>query len=133
MATSLRTYRLLKFATVGLVGTAVYYLLLWALVEVMDYPVLTASSVAFLLVAAENYMLHYVWTFASTNSHTSAFPKFLIMITIGFCLNWGIMYAGVEVLQANYLLVQAVSIAVVIAWNYVLSAFWIFGDRDGSE
>lgn len=92
-------------------------------------PVLIATSIAFLLVCVVNYALHYVWTFASTSAHTVAFPRFLFMNLIGFWINWGIMFAGVEKKGAlKYLLVQALAIVAVMAWNLTLSSYWVFRD-----
>ena len=49
-----------------------------------------------------------------------------MMSLAGFWLNLGIMYLGVEYLGFGYLWVQAVAIALVVAWNFVISIRWIF-------
>lgn len=118
--------RLSRFGVVGLVGAAVYYVALWIMVEELRLSVLVATSIAFLLVALENYVLHYVWTFKSTNQHAIALPRFLSMNLVGFFINLGIMFAGVEKLAFNYFLVQAVAIILVMCWNFSLSFIWIF-------
>jgi len=118
--------RLARFAVVGLCGTATYYLALMAMVEWLAFPVMLATSFAFLIVTVQNYVLHYRWTFASTTAHRSAFPRFLVMNAVGFVINWLVMFVGYEVLHAHYLLVQAAAIAVVVMWNLALSTYWIF-------
>ena len=118
--------RLVKFVIVGLTGAIVYFLLLWWMVELMTAPVLLATSLAFLFVAIENYALHYGWTFRSSNPHSIAFPKFLFMSVIGFWINWGIMFAGVQHLGLNYLFVQGIAIIAVVSWNFLLTTFWTF-------
>ena len=120
-----------KYASVGLLGAAVFYLALWLLVECFNVSVLVATSAAFILVTLQNYILHYVWTFTSNHAHSVALPRFALMNVAGFCLNWSVMYVGVKLLAGNYLLVQTVAVAGVIAWNFVLSTWWIF--RDGKE
>ena len=107
-------------------ATAVYYAALVAMVELMGLPVLVATSIAFALVTIENYLLHRSWTFQSTAAHRSAFPRFVLMSVVGFFLNAGIMYYGVQALQYNYLLVQTLAIVVLVCWNFVLSSLWIF-------
>ena len=104
----------------------VYYLVLWLLVEIAGIQVLIASSIAFILVVLENYVLHYFWTFSSSANHMNALPKFSMMSLAGFWLNLGIMFLGVEYLGFGYLWVQAVAIALVVAWNFVISIRWIF-------
>lgn len=123
--------QLARFAVVGLTATGIYYALLWGMVELLELAVLVASSVAFVVVTVENYILHYVWTFESTDLHVVAFPRFLAMNAAGFCINWGVMFLGVREFGFDYLLVQAVAIVAVIAWNVALSRLWIFQDSRG--
>ena len=115
-----------RFAAVGLVGAVVYYFVLWTMVEQLGISVLAATSIAFVLVTIENYALHHRWTFASTHSHAVAFPRFVFINVIGFWMNFGIMAAGLHYLSLSYLLVQAFAIVAVVAWNFVVSSYWIF-------
>lgn len=115
-----------RFIAVGLLGAAVYYSVLWGLVEKLGMSVLVATSVAFILVTVENYVLHYSWTFASARSHVVAFPKFAFMNIVGFSMNFAIMAAGLHWLNLNYLLLQAIAISAVVAWNFMVSSYWIF-------
>ena len=119
---------MIRFASVGLLATAAYYAILWVLVEILALGVLVATSLAFIIVTVENYLLHYHWTFRSKGRHARAFPAFLSMNVVGFGMNWAIMFAGTRLLHLNYLLVQAVAIAAVVAWNFVASSLWIFAD-----
>ena len=120
--------RLIKFGLVGILATFVYYLALWCMVEILNIPVLLATSIAFVLVTIENYLLHYKWTFRSSNDHFIAFPRFILMSAGGFIINLFVMFAGVKLWGFNYLLVQAVAIVMVVSWNFVLTHFWIFNE-----
>jgi putative flippase GtrA len=120
---------MIRFALVGLLATAAYYAVLCILVEVLAFGVLLATSLAFIVVTVENYFLHYHWTFRSKSRHVQAFPSFLSMNVVGFGMNWAIMFAGTQVLNLNYLLVQAVAIAAIVTWNFIASSLWIFGGR----
>ena len=131
MITPQHSGRLARFCAVGLLGTAVYYPVLWALVELLRVPVLAATSIAFVLVCIGTYISHYVWTFDSSKGHTTAFPRFLFMSMVGFCINWGVMFVGVERLKLHYLLIQALAIAAVVARNLMLSFYWVFHDSPG--
>lgn len=122
--------RLIRFGMVGALATVVYYGLLWAMVEIFSISILVASSAAFIFVTIENYILHYTWTFRSTNAHAEAFPRFLLMNIGGFGINWLVMYTGVVVADFNYLWVQALAITIVVAWNLALSHFWIFREAE---
>jgi len=111
-----------------LLGASCYYFCLYAMVEWLNWPVLTATSIAFLLVTIQNYLLHHRWTFQSGNRHVEAFPRFLFMNGVGFCLNWAIMFIGVKKFGWYYLFVQGLAIIVVVTWNVLLSFVWIFAD-----
>ncbi len=125
--------QLVRFAIVGSVAAGVYYATLLVFVELLSLPVLLATSLSFIIVTVENYILHRNWTFRSDSRHSIAFPKFAFMAAVGFCINWGIMFAGVAVLNIHYLLVQTASIAVVITWNILLCTFWIFPANEGRQ
>jgi len=107
---------LVRFALVGLGGTAVYYALLWSLVELGGVPVLGASSVAFCVVVAENYLLHRRWTFASRVPHRAALPRFVLVAGCGAALNGAVMGACLR-LGWHYLLAQTLALALVVACN----------------
>ena len=122
--------RLIRFGMVGALASGVYYALLWIMVEIFSVSILVATSAAFIFVTIENYILHYTWTFRSTNAHAEAFPRFLVMNLVGFGINWLVMYAGAVVAGFNYLVVQALAITMVVIWNLTLSHFWIFREAE---
>jgi|GEM_PF-1275557 len=121
-----KTTRLGRFLVVGVVGTVVYYFTLWIMVEMLRVQVLAATSIAFVLVTLENYILHHGWTFASTNAHAVAFPKFVFMNIVGFWINWGIMASGLHYLSVNYMIIQIFAIGAVVTWNFIVTSYWIF-------
>lgn len=108
-----------RFALVGLAGSLVYFALLWSMVDLLGWPVMLATCCAFLLVVAENYLLHRAWTFHSTAPHGQALPGFLLLSVLGFCVNGAVMALGVEWLELNYLAVQLAAIGAVVACNFV--------------
>lgn len=118
--------RLIRFAIVGVSASGAYYAILAGLVELAGLPVLVATSIAFIAVCVGNYVLHHFWTFSSSEPHASAFARYALMVTVGFCINWAVMALGVSILSLNYLLVQAAAIAAVVAWNFILSSYWVF-------
>jgi len=112
----------LRFALVGLAGAAMYYALLWSMVELGGMPALLASSLAFALVVAENYLLHRHWTFASRAPHRQAFPRFVLMALCGAAVNATVMAACLK-LGWHYLLAQALALLLVVACN--LAGTWM--------
>ena len=118
--------RSFRFAVVGVTTAALYYGLLYSGVEFLALNVVLTSSVAYVIVIAVNYLMHYSWTFGATSPHTTALKRYLVMTGCGFFINALIMYIGVSILLLNYLLIQTVAMAVIIVWNYCLSSIWVF-------
>lgn len=121
--------RFTKFGLVGGLGTIVYYLVLWFLVEVLSIPVLTSTTIAFFLVIIENYILHYRWTFDCARPHAATFPRFLIMNFIGLGINYLVVLASMTMMQLHYMVAQTFAIVAVISWNLVLCSAWIFVEK----
>lgn len=117
---------LTRYAAVGIGGAASYYVLLLGMVELLGITVMIATSIAFVLVVLQNYVLHRKWTFRSDAPHGTALPLFLGMSLAGFAINWSLMHLGVQRLFIDYRLVQGVAIVAVVVWNFVISRLVIF-------
>lgn len=128
-AGSARLARLARFGLVGAAGSVVYFALLWTLVEWVGLSVMASTSIAFVIVVLENYVLHRHWTFRSIAPHGQALPRFLFMSVLGFWVNGAVMSVGVQRLGLNYMWVQAVAIAAVVSCNFA-GTCWIFRRRD---
>ncbi len=121
--------RSFRFAVVGVATAALYYGLLFLGVERLDLNIVLTSSLAYIVVIAANYMMHYSWTFRVSAPHTTALKRYLIMTSCGFFINALIMYIGASAWQLNYLLMQTVAMGVIIVWNYSVSSAWVFRDK----
>tara|TARA_R110002110_G_scaffold205066_1_gene416790 strand:- start:199292 stop:199693 length:402 start_codon:yes stop_codon:yes gene_type:complete len=123
-----------RFGVVGVVTAAVHYGLLAVGVEAFGMPALIASSAGFVVAVLLNYQMHYHYTFNNTARgavgqsapHVRTFSRYVFMISCGFLINAGVMYAAVHGLGLNYLLAQAVALVVLVLWNFLLSCLWVF-------
>jgi putative flippase GtrA len=121
-----RLRRLIAFGLVGLIGTGAHYLALVLLVEMAGmYPV-TATSVGFVIGALVNYLLNHRYTFRSSKAHLDAGPKFFLIAIATGILNSLLVYAGVSLMGANYLLVQIGATLMVFLANFALNSLWTF-------
>jgi len=112
----------------GGVGTAVQYTILILLVNHLDINAVLASSIGFLLGALVNYNLSYFWVFKSNKSHKETSVKFLITASLGFLLNFCIMFSLFEVFKLHYLFSQVVATGSVLVWNFLVNHFWTFNN-----
>lgn len=116
----------LRFTVWGAIGTGVQYATLAALVEFAAADPVLASSLGFLLGAITNYYLNYEFTFYSTQPHTVALPKFIMIASAGFLLNGSIVALLSHVIPLYYLVAQFIATGLVTVWNYTANRSWTF-------
>jgi putative flippase GtrA len=117
---------LVRFSFVGLITAVIYYAMLAAGVEWLELNPALSSSIAYPVVVTFNYLMHFHWTYDAAGAHSTVAGRYLLMVVCGFLINGAIMWSGVTLLQLNYLIIQALAMAVVIAFNFLLSSFWVF-------
>jgi len=116
----------LKFAGVGVVGTAAQYTTLFVLVHFADiYPV-AASTAGFILGAFVNYYLNYIFTFESSKPHFEAMPKFFSVAAVGLLLNGLIMEFFISFFSFPYIIAQLIATGLVLLWNFAANRMWTF-------
>jgi putative flippase GtrA len=116
----------LRFALVGLAGTAVQYLVLWLGVRFGGVSAPFASGVGFFCGSVVNYRLNYLFTFRSAQSHLQAASRYYLVLAVGICLNTALMVLFVRSLNWNYWLGQICTTGVVLFWNFAGSRWWAF-------
>ena len=119
----------IKFAGVGVIGTAAHYAVLVVLIEVLGADAVVASSTGALVGALVNYILNYRYTFQSTKRHSEALTKFLVIAGVGFVLNGIMMAVMTKILSIHYFLAQVVSTSSVLVWNFAGNRIWTFSHR----
>lgn len=115
-----------RFAGVGVVSAIGHYGLLIALVQGFHLGPVKASSAGALLGAWINYSLNYRYTFRSTKQHRESVTKFAVVATVGLAINTALMWVGVVLLAANYLISQVATTLIVLLWNFSANRYWTF-------
>ena len=121
--------RFLCFAGIGVVATAIQYLILVAGVQLAHAAPVVASSIGFFIAALMNYALNRRYTFGSRKPHVEAVTKFAAVAALGLALNGMLLAAGTHILGLNYLLAQVLATLAVLIWNYSANAAWTFAAR----
>lgn len=118
--------RFAGFLGVGVLATALQYLILLLGVEVFGAGPVLASSVGFAVSAVANYLLNYRYTFRSERRHSSAAVRFAAVAAAGLVLNALLMDALTARLGVPYIAAQVLTTGAVLAWNFVAHALWSF-------
>lgn len=117
----------LRFAAVGLSGTAVQYACV-AVAMAMSGKSATvaASAIGYILGSVVNYVLNYFLTFGSGKSHVEAASKYFAVLAIGWCLNLGLMSVFVHRWDWHPWLSQLLTTGIGLCWNFIGSKLWVF-------
>ena len=115
-----------RFALVGVAGTAAHYTVLWTLVERAGTAVVVATSAGFVVGALVNYTLNRYFTFSSTAPHREALPKFFGIAVVGAFLNGTIVAWLLPRWHVHYLVIQLFATVAVLLWNFVANSLWTF-------
>lgn len=126
--TKAERWQLVRYAVVGISATGVYLLCVHLLREYGGLPMTAAASIAFVVVVMMNYVLHYYWTFESSRPHVSSIPRFIVTSTGGMIINLTVVSLGAPLLPQAPTLVLLAGCGIVVAWNYLMSRFWVFLD-----
>ncbi|MBN2469777.1 MAG: GtrA family protein [Anaerolineae bacterium] len=148
--------RFLKFAIVGTIGAVVDFAVLNILQHSVLAPsppganakVALATGIAFSTAVLSNYLWNRYWTFPDSRAHSArrqlfqffvvsvvglVFRLFFVGATFGFFGNLGasLLSGELDVTATNQLgsnIAQAISIGIVMFWNFFANRYWTFND-----
>ncbi len=118
--------QILTFAVIGVVATAVQYLLLVTLVESFGINPVLGSIIGFTVSALLSYRLNHFLTFGGTALHSTALPRFLIVAAIGLGLNTSVMVFFYTIIGVHYLISQVAATVIVFLWSFTGNRLWSF-------
>ena len=118
--------KLFRYVVVGVIGTAIHFGILIALVELLGVEPVTASTIGFIVTLVVSYVLNHRWTFQTDRGHLSAMPRYILVSISGLLLNSGIMFVTVHILGLWYVLGQSLVVVVVPLTNFLFNYHWSF-------
>ncbi|WP_094159833.1 GtrA family protein [Thiomonas delicata] len=118
--------RFVRFAVVGASGTAIQYIVLGLGVEWLHWSPVDASAAGYILGSISNYGLNHAFTFRSARRHSSAAPRYFMVLGIGWLINTGSMAILVNAVHVNYWIAQIFVTGFGLIWNFLGSHFWAF-------
>jgi putative flippase GtrA len=115
-----------RYAGAGIIGTAAHYVVLVALVQGMHSGVVAASTAGAIIGAGVNYALNHRFTFASSESHRRALPRFAAVAAAGIVLNALVLALMLALVGPHYLVAQVVATLAVLVAGYLANRAWTF-------
>ena len=126
MISQTRFQEILRFATVGVIGTLVHGGLLIGLVEYLQLEPVYANLFAFAAAFVTSYLGHYYWTYRSTEPHRNTAIKFAVTAISGLLANYVIFLVMIDWLDFHYLWAFAAVLVMIPAGTYLLHKTWAF-------
>lgn len=116
----------MRFVAVGASAALVHYLVVVALVESMQWPVLLANIMAFLVAFCVSFSGHAYFTFSrSKRSVRESLPRFFITASCAFIVNEMLLYFLLS-LGWPYQISLILVLLLVAAGTYLVSKYWAF-------
>ncbi|MBP9718584.1 glycosyltransferase [Candidatus Gracilibacteria bacterium] len=120
-------HKFIKYALVGVLGTAIDLGSLYFFVEFAHLPVLVGSVLSFLLAVVNNFILNKTWTFKDrSKNYRKLFIKFLMVSLVGLALTVGFMYVFVNLAGIWYIAAKVLTSGIVLTWNFFANKLWTF-------
>jgi putative flippase GtrA len=120
--------QLLKFLVVGVLNTALQYVVFILLYGIGGINYLVASAVGYCLGMVNSYFLNRQWTFASVNDQILVEAmRFVAVNLVALGTNTGLLFLLVSVQSMQPQVAQLWAIVGSVTVNFVLNRFWTFG------
>lgn len=119
-----------KFATVGVVNTAVDFAVFSVAFKVIGLPILLANGIAFSVAVTNSYLMNRLWTYRGHETRRREHETFFlyILISIG-----GLAVSSLVIVMlaaiTHWTLAKVGAIGATFAWNYLLTSRCLFRAR----
>jgi putative flippase GtrA len=116
-----------KFAVVGVLNSAIHYLVFWFLYSFSGTQYLIASIIGYVAGMANSYILNRKWTFGSRNQKLlPELSRFVAVNLIALGANLGLLYLLVSAGNMAPQWAQLLAIVASTLVNFVLNKLWTF-------
>lgn len=117
--------KFLLYSLVGCICTCIYFISMFIFVELGGEEPIFSSILSFIIMTIASFFLNMKFTFGGEFSKQKLF-RFFIVASIGFTLNFAIMYSIVQVLLLHYLIGEIVTTLTIPLVNFFLNHYWTF-------
>ena len=117
-------YSMLRWGTVGLLTTALDYLLFVNLFSLIN-SVFIANLISASISTSINYFTHHRWTFKTNQNHSKSGAKYLLNLSFWWLVSTSIIKALV-VLDMDPKVAKLVPLVLIVPINYFVLNFIVF-------
>ena len=124
---SQRIREVAKFASVGVINTAIDVVLFYCILEFLTAPIIVANTVSYSAGICSSFVLNKYWTFGhldQRSSHTVQLVSFIFLSVAGLVISTVIVLSLSKYVDPMF--AKLVSVLAVFAWNFVGSRYLVF-------
>lgn len=122
----LEARQFVNYSVAGAIATAVHYVVLLILVELLRRPAWLGALSGAVVGAIVGYGLNHRITFRSSKLHRVALPRFAAVALTGIVLQVVIVAVGTELFRWHYIAAQLVATAAALVATFVMNRQWTF-------
>jgi len=117
----------IRYSAVGVLATAVHYLVLIACVEGGHWPAFIGSGTGAVVGAQVAYAGNRWFTFAHTGAMRASWPRFQATALIGALIGMAVVGLGVR-LGLHYVLAQVIATLLSLVLTFAINRVWTFAE-----
>lgn len=117
--------KFIKYSLVGCISTVIYFLSVYIFIEGFYMDPVLGSALSFIIMTIASFFLNVKYTFNSMITRQKAM-RFMMVSSIGFFLNFILMFIIVHVFAYHYFIGELVTILVIPIVNFLLNNYWTF-------
>ncbi len=117
--------KFMMYSLVGCICTCIYFLSMFIMVEQIGKEPIVSSIISFVIMTLFSFILNMKFTFGGEFTKQKL-ARFFIVASIGFALNFVIMFSIVEVLSFHYLIGEIATTLTIPLVNFFLNHYWTF-------
>ena len=123
-------YKLFKFGIVGVMNTAVDFLVYTVLVSVLGWGLYVSQVISYSCGMLNSYVINRKWTFSTKNGFFSwELVRFILLNLSMMLLGMAIIWFCTQQLMLHKLVAKLISTVLVLVVNFLVSNFWVFRSK----
>lgn len=126
-------WKLLRFILVGTCSAAIYFSLVWLLLETTSLSMFSSSVIGYSLVVGATYLAQRNWTFRSSAPYGQSLLKYLGVQLLCMLVTAALSQLFASLLNLVPLHASLLSTAITSVISFVLSLFWVFAELQRPE
>ncbi|MGH8591677.1 MAG: GtrA family protein [Gammaproteobacteria bacterium] len=112
--------QLLKYLTVGVLSAGLETTLFWWLFRQLHIAWVVANSLAIFITFWFNFSLNRLWSFQSRGLLARQLVLYVALFCFNLVMSNLIIYVLADKGRLDYIVAKLISIALIVAWNFVL-------------